>query len=74
MYVWGWNQRGTLGHPPETASSSESRPSQVKALAGVKVVQAAIGGWHCLARDEEGKVYAWGEWDAADRVRIRDGE
>lgn len=23
-------------------------------------LQAAIGGWHCLALSEEGQVYAWG--------------
>jgi hypothetical protein len=22
--------------------------------------QAAIGGWHCLAVDEDGRAYAWG--------------
>eukprot|EP00271_Cylindrocystis_brebissonii_P001995 TRINITY_DN1234_c0_g2_i1.p1 TRINITY_DN1234_c0_g2~~TRINITY_DN1234_c0_g2_i1.p1 ORF type:complete len:774 (+),score=158.02 TRINITY_DN1234_c0_g2_i1:215-2536(+) len=60
VYVWGWNQRGTLGHPPDTVAKSESKPSQVKALAGIRVVQAAIGGWHCLAVDEQGQVYAWG--------------
>ncbi|KAJ7294375.1 hypothetical protein O6H91_Y261400 [Diphasiastrum complanatum] len=58
LYTWGWNQRGTLGHPPET--KTESTPSQVKALENVKIVQAAIGGWHCLAVDEEGRTYAWG--------------
>ncbi len=23
--------------------------------------QAAIGGWHCLAVDEDGRAYAWGK-------------
>lgn len=27
----------------------------------VYMVQAAIGGWHCLAVDDEGRAYAWGE-------------
>ncbi|CAM6050589.1 unnamed protein product [Sphagnum compactum] len=58
LYTWGWNQRATLGHPP--AKRTESVPSQVKALAKVKIVQAAIGGWHCLAVDEDGRAYAWG--------------
>ncbi|XP_023915752.1 ultraviolet-B receptor UVR8 [Quercus suber] len=58
LFTWGWNQRGTLGHPPET--KTENIPSQVKALANVKIVQAAIGGWHCLAVDEQGRAYAWG--------------
>ncbi|KAG0450342.1 hypothetical protein HPP92_020990 [Vanilla planifolia] len=58
LSTWGWNQRGTLGHPPE--SKTESAPSLVKALAEVNVVQAAIGGWHCLAVDDQGRAYAWG--------------
>ncbi|XWS30697.1 hypothetical protein CRYUN_Cryun23aG0009500 [Craigia yunnanensis] len=58
LFTWVWNQRGTLGHPPET--KTENIPSQVKALANVKIVQAAIGGWHCLAVDGEGRAYAWG--------------
>ncbi|KAG8384068.1 hypothetical protein BUALT_Bualt04G0079600 [Buddleja alternifolia] len=58
LFTWGWNQRGTLGHPPET--KTENIPSQVKALATVKIVQAAIGGWHCLAVDDQGRAYAWG--------------
>lgn len=58
LFTWGWNQRGTLGHPPET--KTENIPSQVKALSNVKIVQAAIGGWHCLAVDDQGRAYAWG--------------
>ena len=58
LFTWGWNQRGTLGHPPET--KTENIPSQVKALSNVKIVQAAIGGWHCLAVDGQGRAYAWG--------------
>ncbi|KAL6136741.1 hypothetical protein ACLB2K_062036 [Fragaria x ananassa] len=51
-------KRGTLGHPPE--SKTENVPSQVEALSNVKIVQAAIGGWHCLAVDDQGRAYAWG--------------
>ncbi|KAK2420282.1 Regulator of chromosome condensation (RCC1) family protein [Trifolium repens] len=58
LFTWGWNQRGTLGHPAET--KTENIPSQVKALSHVHIVQAAIGGWHCLAVDDHGKAYAWG--------------
>ncbi|KAK3035227.1 hypothetical protein RJ639_033861 [Escallonia herrerae] len=58
LFTWGWNQRGTLGHQPET--KTENIPSQVKALGNVKIVQAAIGGWHCLAVDDQGRAYAWG--------------
>ncbi|KAK8928396.1 Ultraviolet-B receptor UVR8 [Platanthera zijinensis] len=58
LFTWGWNQRGTLGHPPET--KTESVPSLVKALDDVNIVQAAIGGWHCIAVDDQGRAYAWG--------------
>ncbi|KAH9298425.1 hypothetical protein KI387_030107, partial [Taxus chinensis] len=58
LYTWGWNQRGTLG--TKTKSESTDRPTQVRALANVKIVQAAIGGWHCLAVDDQGRAYAWG--------------
>lgn len=40
MFTWGWNQRGTLGHPPET--KTENIPSQVKALANLKIVQVIV--------------------------------
>eukprot|EP00252_Welwitschia_mirabilis_P008229 TRINITY_DN1997_c0_g1_i1.p1 TRINITY_DN1997_c0_g1~~TRINITY_DN1997_c0_g1_i1.p1 ORF type:complete len:395 (-),score=50.19 TRINITY_DN1997_c0_g1_i1:384-1568(-) len=58
LFTWGWNQRGTLGHPPE--SKTESIPSLVKSLQNVNILQAAIGGWHCLAVDDHGQAYAWG--------------
>ncbi|MCH81837.1 regulator of chromosome condensation family protein, partial [Trifolium medium] len=37
LFTWGWNQRGTLGHPAET--KTENIPSQVKALSHVHIVQ-----------------------------------
>ncbi|GLJ11985.1 hypothetical protein SUGI_0181500 [Cryptomeria japonica] len=62
LFTWGWNQRGTLGTKTKTETDTESTPTptQVKALAHVKIVQAAIGGWHCLAVDDQGRAYAWG--------------
>ncbi|CAN6465749.1 unnamed protein product [Victoria cruziana] len=63
LFTWGWNQRGTLGHDSD-AQSAESKtkdtPIQVKALGHARIVQAAIGGWHCLAVDDQGRAYAWG--------------
>ena len=43
MFTWGWNQRGTLGHPPET--KTENIPSQVKDLANVNIVQVIFFLW-----------------------------
>jgi hypothetical protein len=40
LFTWGWNQRGTLGHPPKT--KTESSPGPVHALAGLKIVQVRL--------------------------------
>ncbi|KAI7757557.1 hypothetical protein M8C21_019754 [Ambrosia artemisiifolia] len=71
LFMWGWNQRGTLGHQPTT--KTENIPSQVKSLDNVKIVQAAIGGWHCLAVDDQGRAYAWGgnEKQISTPVRVQ---
>ncbi|XP_076926489.1 ultraviolet-B receptor UVR8-like [Bidens hawaiensis] len=58
LFMWGWNQKGTLGHRPLT--KFENKPVQVETPNNVKIVQAAIGGWHCLAVDDQGRAYAWG--------------
>ncbi|GMH45717.1 hypothetical protein BSKO_13680 [Bryopsis sp. KO-2023] len=57
VWSWGWNDRGTLGHCDK---GRKRKPKKVSALRGVKVVQAAVGGWHTLVLDQAGKVYAWG--------------
>ena len=36
------------------------KPKRIQTLAGVKIVQVTIGGWHCLAVDADGQAYAWG--------------
>ncbi|KAM0900287.1 hypothetical protein ACQ4PT_020751 [Festuca glaucescens] len=41
LFTWGWNQRGTLGHPPET--KTESSPAPVDAPRRVKIVQVCAG-------------------------------
>ena len=53
LLAWGWNARGTLGHGHR---ATERKPRYVSELRGVRIVQAAIGGWHCLAVDELGQV------------------
>ncbi|CAI5512371.1 unnamed protein product [Closterium sp. Naga37s-1] len=60
VFVWGWNQRSTLGHPPAPAAPREAVPCQVESLKDEKIVQAAIGGWHCLAVNEKGTAFSWG--------------
>mmetsp|Transcript_5358 Transcript_5358/g.15331 ORF Transcript_5358/g.15331 Transcript_5358/m.15331 type:complete len:664 (+) Transcript_5358:598-2589(+) len=57
LLAWGWNARGTLGHGHR---ATERKPRYVSELRGVRIVQAAIGGWHCLAVDDQGQAYAFG--------------
>lgn len=39
---------------------NEKKPRRIAALKGVNIVQAACGGWHCLAVSHTGQAYAWG--------------
>lgn len=59
VYTFGWNYRGTLG---QGHRDLERKPRRIHSLAQarVRIIQAAIGGWHCLALSESGKLYAWG--------------
>ncbi|PSC75605.1 ultraviolet-B receptor UVR8-like [Micractinium conductrix] len=57
VITWGWNDRGTLGHGHRQPSY---KPQRVAGLAGVRIKQASIGGWHVLALDEDGQCWAWG--------------
>jgi alpha-tubulin suppressor-like RCC1 family protein len=56
--VQGWNARGTLGHGHREPIG---KPQRVPGLQGVHIRQAAIGGWHVLAVDDQGQCWAWGE-------------
>lgn len=40
--------------------ATEKKPRRIAALKGVNIVQAACGGWHCLAVSNAGQAYAWG--------------
>lgn len=37
------------------------KPQRVTFPPGVHIKQASIGGWHCLALDDSGQCWAWGE-------------
>lgn len=39
---------------------NERRPRRIASLKGTCVIQAAIGGWHCLAVTDNYQAYAWG--------------
>jgi alpha-tubulin suppressor-like RCC1 family protein len=38
----------------------ERKPRRIAALRGMQITQVSTGGWHCLALDSAGMVYAWG--------------
>ena len=40
--------------------NDEQKPRRIAALRGIEVTQVSTGGWHCLALDSAGMVYAWG--------------
>ncbi|KAK9811056.1 hypothetical protein WJX73_009758 [Symbiochloris irregularis] len=58
LLSWGWNARASLGLGH--CMAGQRKPKRVSALAGERIVQVAIGGWHCLAVNDEGQAYAWG--------------
>lgn len=39
------------------------RPKKVAALQGIKIVSIATGSLHCVACDDMGRVYSWGDND-----------
>lgn len=49
VWSWGWNDRGTLGHGDKC---KRRMPRLLTALRSVKVVQAAVGGWHAIVVTE----------------------
>lgn len=57
VWTWGYNGEGQLG----TRAAADSRfptPAQVGSLSAIKAVVA--GDRHCLAVEEDGTVWAWG--------------
>ena len=58
LLAWGWNARGTLGTGPDRAAAR--KPVRLPPPGDAPLVQAALGGWHCLALDEDGAAWAWG--------------
>ena len=59
VLAWGWNGRGTLGRGHRLARDAVP-PQHVLGLENARIVQVALGGWHCLALDDAGQLYAWG--------------
>lgn len=46
-------------------------PTEVEALAGIKISKISAGGWHSLALSEFGDLYAWG-WNDTGQLGIKE--
>lgn len=57
VYSFGNGSRGQLGLG---TLEDHSDPSQIEALAGIKIVSIACGTWHCAVISDEGDLYTWG--------------
>ncbi|CAG5039199.1 unnamed protein product [Parnassius apollo] len=66
LYSWGCGQRLQLGHGDIEYLET---PKEVHALAGLKIIKIAAGGFHCLALSEYGDLYAWG-WNDMGQLGI----
>lgn len=58
MHAWGANNHGQLGIGKY--SQSESKPTQIKSLAGIPIAFIVCGGDHSFAVSASGAVFAWG--------------
>ncbi|HZF50281.1 MAG TPA: MopE-related protein, partial [Polyangiaceae bacterium] len=56
--VWAWGAANNGQTGTGVSSSLKTTPVQVLGLPTIKAI--AAGGWHSLALDENGLVYAWG--------------
>jgi alpha-tubulin suppressor-like RCC1 family protein len=59
VWAWGSKQFGQTGTGVGSSSSKDLTPVQVLGLPKIKAI--AAGGYHSLALDENGLVYAWGQ-------------
>ncbi|XP_026764386.2 uncharacterized protein LOC113522776 [Galleria mellonella] len=67
VYTWGNGRRLQLGHGD---LENLDLPTEVEALAGIKIVKISAGGWHSLALSEYGDLYAWG-WNDTGQLGIK---
>uniref|UniRef100_A0A914WR58 Uncharacterized protein n=1 Tax=Plectus sambesii TaxID=2011161 RepID=A0A914WR58_9BILA len=70
VLTFGIGSRGELGHG---AVASEQQPKVVDALADVRIVAIAAGGWHSAAVTDDGDVYLWG-WNDSGQLGVDNGE
>ncbi|WP_187365372.1 RCC1 domain-containing protein [Cellulosimicrobium cellulans] len=61
VYAWGWGRNaGALGNGTVADSLSPLAVDATGVLEGVTITQITAGEGHSVARDEDGKLYAWG--------------
>lgn len=58
--------RGQLGHGKV---EDEDEPQLIEALAGLKMISIAAGGWHSCALSKDGDLYTWG-WNGNGQLGI----
>lgn len=66
VYTFGRGSRGQLGHGQ---LDDESSPRLVEAVAGIKIVEIAAGGWHSAAVSQDGDLYTWG-WNGNGQLGL----
>ncbi|XP_039448765.1 RCC1 domain-containing protein 1 [Culex pipiens pallens] len=71
VYSFGGGLRGQLGNG-EIVPHQE-QPELVDALAGVKIVDIAAGGWHSVAVSAFGDAYCWG-WNSRGQLGLPAGK
>ncbi len=59
LYAWGDNSSGQLGQGTIGSGADSATPLLVT-LTGTSPAAIAAAGWHCLALDAGGNVWAWG--------------
>lgn len=62
--------RGQLGHGN---LEDELESKQIIALAGIKIIKIAAGGWHSCALSIEGDLYIWG-WNGNGQLGLQDNK
>jgi alpha-tubulin suppressor-like RCC1 family protein len=58
IYAWGNNSEGELGIDKRTPKIFV--PRKIPFFNGMNIVQISSGSTHCMALDNEGKVFVWG--------------
>lgn len=59
LWAWGYNSDGELG---DNSTTSRDKPVPVRRAPGMgRIAKAAAAGYHSVAVDDEGVVWAWGQ-------------